>query len=338
MIRLRTLSLSTIALLAIGAVQAGEARPTSSKAGQGEVGNSDAAETACPSADVPPRAGGLVAIAPDDLGTTAYKRDCTVLTGTRDTAQVGHSIEVSDRANGPTSGSGIATAASASYALSLVNLRPDWPSSTHSGETDGLSIVVRQGRSDTAAILTNVGVRTGFATTLESYTFAADQAGRAMRGVRTQLGVVNSRDGGEFGLLVQAENGSDLTSGLRIASLGSATWKNYLEAIDPAGKSVAYIRGSDGAIVAGDVIPTADLRKSLGTPEARYNATYTQVLQLAPAAFAALPTCSAGTGGGTLAYIADAQKLPKAWGEVVIGGGGRYKVFAKCDGVSWRSF
>ena len=300
--------------------------------------NAKALESSCPpaSADVK-RTGGLVDIAPDGTGSTARSRECVILSGTRKAAQIARAIEVSDRANGPNSGPGISTADSASYALSLVNVRPDWRSATLTGEADGLSVFVRQARGDAAAILSNVGVRSGFAATLESYTFAADAAGQPARAVRTQLGVVNPRDGGEFGLVLQAADGDRLSAGLRIASLGKATWKNYLEAVSPTGETVAAIRGNDGALIAGDVLPIADLRKTLGSPQARYTATYTQVLQLAEAPFASLPKCGDGAGGGTLAYLSDAEKAPTAWGQRINAGGGKYRVFVKCNGTGWTT-
>lgn len=300
--------------------------------------NAKALETPCVRADTNnQRAGGLIDIAPDGTGSTTQERDCVVLSGTRKAAQIARTIEVSDRASGPSSGPGISTADSASYALSLVNVRPDWSTSAIAGEADGLNVFVRQARGDAAAILSNVGIRTGFAATLESYTFAADAAGQPKRGVRTQLGVVNPRDGGEFGLILQGADGDRLTAGLRIMTLGNATWHNYLEAIDPEGKTVAAIRGSDGAIIAGDLLPTADLRKTLGSPRARYTATYTQVLQLAEAPFASLPKCGGGTGGGTLAYMSDAEKVPTAWGQRINAGGGKHRIFVKCDGTGWTA-
>jgi hypothetical protein len=282
--------------------------------------------------------GGLVGMAPDALCSATRNRDQILLSGTRSSAQIGRSIEVSDAAIGPASGPGISTAANASYALSLINVRPDWSSSGLTGESDGLNIFLRQSRGDTAGLLSNVGVRDGFAATLESYTFAADVRGNAVRGVRTQLGVVNPRDGGEFGLIVQAADGAGLSAGLRIASLGGASWKNYLEAISPSGEAVATIRGSDGAIVAGDLLPTTTLRKSIGTPDHRYAATYTQVLQLGETAFAKLPACGRGSGGGAIAMLADSPKAGTVWGQVVSGGGGAYKTFVKCDGAHWTTF
>lgn len=300
--------------------------------------NLNASEAPCFAGSSQARSAGLINIAPDGTGTTARSRECTVLAGTRKAAQVGRAIEISDGANGPLSGPGISTADSASYALSLVNVRPNWATSGLTGETDGLSVFVRQAKGDTAAFLANVGVRSGFATTLESFTFAADDQGRPTRAVRAQLGVVNSRDGGEYGLVLQAANGDRLGAGLRIASLGAASWENYLEAISPTGERVAYIRGDDGAIIGGGLAPTADLQKTVGTPDRRYLATYTQVLNLAEIAFAKLPKCGQGAGAGALAFVSDAPAPVTRWGQIVPGGGGKYKTFVKCDGANWTAF
>jgi hypothetical protein len=332
------LSAAVVALAALTAAALLAQAPSSSGQPARTDRNAQASETACPPRDAKAsRAGGLVDIAPDGTGTTARERDCIVLSGTRKAAQVGRTIEVSDGAHGPTSGPGISTADSASYALSLVNVRPGWPTSTLAGEADGLSVFVRQTKGDAAAFLANLGIRSGFAATLESYTFSADAASRPVRAVRTQLGVVNSRDGGEYGLVLQAADGKQLSAGMRIASVGEATWKNYLEAVSPTGETVASIRGSDGAIIGGDLLPTTDLRKTLGSPQARYSTTYTQVLQLSEAPFARLPSCGKGVGGGTLAYVSDARKAPAAWGQAISGGGGTYRVFVKCDGNSWTA-
>jgi len=300
--------------------------------------NAEASETSCANPVASARSGGLVGMAPDGTGATTLGRDCVILNGSRQAAQIGRTIEISDGASGPASGPGISTADSSSYALSLVNVRPSWATSPIIGEADGLSIFVRQAKGDTAALLANVGVRSGFAATLESYTFAADEHGRPLRGVRTQLGVVNPRDGGEFGLLLQAADGSQLSAGVRIMSLGTASWKNYLEAVSPTGESVAYIRGSDGAIIGGDMAPTTDLRKNIGTPDRRYATTYTQVLQLAETSVGTLPNCGQGAGGGAVAFVSDARKAVTAWGQIVSAGGGRYKTFVKCDGTVWRAF
>ena len=336
MIRLNLLGAARLALVASAGFSAAFAQTARVPANppKGEVRNARASEVACATGN--PHAGGLVNIAPDGTGTTTGERNCVILGGTREAAQVARTIEVSDAASGPASGPSTSTAASASYALSLVNVRPGWPVSALTGEADGMSVFVRQATGDTAAFLANVGVRSGFATTLESYTFAADAAGNPVRAIRTQLGVINSRDGGEYGLVLQAADGDRLSAGLRIASSGRATWKNYIEAVSSTGVRVASIRGSDGAVIAGDILPTADLQRTVGSPDRRYAATYTQVLHLTSVAFAALPKCGGGAGGGAIAFVADAHK-PTSWGQAISGGGGD-AVFVKCDGARWTAF
>lgn len=300
--------------------------------------NAAAHESLCPLQDKSSRAGGLVDIAPDGTGATTPLRDCIVFSGNRKAAQIGRTIEVSDAARGPSSGPGISTAASGSYALSLVNIRPGWPKSALTGEADGVSIFVRQTKGDTAAILTNVGVRDGFATTLESHSFAANDQGQPVRGVRTQLGVVNPRDGGEYGLVLQASEGNKLSAGLRIASLNKANWKNYFELIDPDGNAAMYVRADNGAMIGQDIAPASDLTNRVGSPESRYSDVYSRIVHLAPTNFAGLPPCGNGQGAGSIAFVQDLRDKISTWGQAVKAGGGRYKSYVKCDGERWMSF
>jgi hypothetical protein len=280
----------------------------------------------------------LVSIAPDGTGATTEQRHCVILSGIRKAAQIGQTIEISDAAAGPNSGAGISTADSGSYALSLVNVRPNWAESALTGETDGLTIFLRQSQGDTAAILANVGVRTGFAATLESYTFAADNQGRAARGVRTQLGVVNPRDGGEYGLVLQAEDGDQLSAGLRIASIKKAGWKNYVEMIDRNGEAVFYVRADDSAIVGHDLLPATDLKNAIGASDKRYVHVHTEILDLSGTAFARLPECNDGKGAGSIAFVTDVRDRIRNWGQVISTGGGKQKSFVKCDGDKWTAF
>jgi hypothetical protein len=300
--------------------------------------NAAARESLCSVQDGPSRAGGLVDIAPDGTGATTPLRDCIVFSGNRKAAQIGRTIEITDAAQGPTSGPGISTAASGSYALSLVNIRPDWQKSTLTGEADGMSIFVRQAKGDTAALLANVGIRDGFAATLESHTFAANNQGQPVRGVRTQLGVVNPRDGGEYGLVLQASEGSALSAGLRIASLNKANWKNYLELIDQDGNAALYVRADNGAMVGKDIAPTSDLKSRIGSPQSRYSDVYSRLVHLAPTNFADLPLCGNGEGAGSIAFVQDLRDKISAWGQRVKSGGGPYKSHVKCDGERWMSF
>ena len=294
---------------------------------------------ACPVASTAAEAaGGLIGIAPDGNGTTALTRTCAALIGSRTSAQVAHAIEVSDGGTGPASAPGEATAASASYALSLVNVRPSWTVSGLTGEANGISVFLRQASSDTAAFLANLGVRSGFAATLESYTFSADERGDPIRAVRTQLGVVNSRDGGEFGLLAIAADGDDLTAGIRVADSPKGRWRNALEVIDAKGATVAAVRARDGAIFAGDVAPIQDRGSDLGSPSRRFATTHTQILDLGVSRFADLPPCVDDVGGGVIAFVGDVRFTPVAWNEAVTQGGGSARTFVRCDGKAGVPF
>ena len=300
--------------------------------------NAAARESLCSAQHGSSRSGGLVNIAHDGTGATTPLRDCIIFSGNRKAAQIGRTIEITDAAQGPSSGPGISTASSGSYALSLVNIRPDWPKSTLIGEADGMSIFVRQAKGDTAAMLANVGIRDGFAATLESYSFAANDQGQPVRGVRTQLGVVNSRDGGEYGLVLQASEGKGLSAGLRIASLNKANWKNYFELIDQDGNAALYVRADNGAMIGKDIAPTSDLKSRIGSPQSRYNDVYSRIFHLAPTNFADLPLCGNGEGAGSIAFVQDLRDKINTWGQKVKIGGGRYKSHVKCDGEKWMSF
>ncbi|MFC3698541.1 hypothetical protein ACFOOJ_13995 [Sphingobium xenophagum] len=300
--------------------------------------NAAAHESLCSGQDKTSRAGGLVNIAPDGTGATTPLRDCIVFSGNRKAAQIGRTIEISDAAQGPSSSQGTSTADSGSYALSLVNIRPGWPKSALTGEADGMSIFVRQAKGDAAAMLANVGIRDGFAATLESHSFVANDQGQPVRGVRTQLGVVNPRDGGEYGLVLQASEGIGLSAGLRIASLNKANWKNYFELIDQDGNAALYVRADNGAMIGKDIAPTSDLKSRIGSPQSRYSDVYSQIVHLAPTNFADLPPCGSGEGAGSIAFVQDLRDKISAWGQMVKIGGGRYKSHVKCDGEKWMSF
>ncbi|WP_428332604.1 hypothetical protein [Novosphingobium sp.] len=281
---------------------------------------------------------GLVGIAPDETGAHAKTRHATHFVGERTTPQIGMSVEVEDAARGPISAAGKATAGSASYAMSLVNVRPDWVKGDLTGEADGLSVFVRQSRGDTAAILANVAVRDGFATTLESLTYSVDSQNRQQRAVRTQLGVVNPRDGSEYGLAILAERGMGLSAGIRVAASPPGSWKRYLEAVDNSGKVVAAIAGDDGGMESNNFRPQQDLSGTLGAHDRRFSATYSALMVLAPIPFGQLPICYNGAGAGTLAYVGDARDSVKRWHQQIVSGGGSQSVYVQCDGTQWLAF
>lgn len=211
---------------------------------------------------------------PTDDGLAGI-REQSVFSGAHLQPWTARSIEVSDWGSGTAAGP-----ERAAYGLSISVRRPSWfTNDTHVGEMDALSLVLRQGRGDGAGILSNIGIRQGFAATLESYTFSADNNGRVLRAVNVQLGTVNAA-GGEYGLVVQANKGKDLSSGLRVVNSDRANWADFFEAVTTTGNVIARIRGIDGAFIGGSVAPAKDRAADVGAPMHRYNAAYLAHLNL----------------------------------------------------------
>ena len=77
--------------------------------------------------------------------------------------------------------------------------------------------------------------------------FFADNAGGVVKGVRTQIGVVNARDGGEYGISLIAENGRNAAA-LRVQQNNSAIWNDAFQIVNASGSIIARIRAADGAI------------------------------------------------------------------------------------------
>lgn len=178
----------------------------------------------------------------------------TNLTGTRTKAQIAHTIIVNDGQTGPQSSPTNPTPASASYGLSIVNIRPGWSNSGITGEINGQSTFLRQGNSDVAGALYNIGVRNGFAAVHEALTFGSDDNGNLVKAVRIQTGVINNRDGGEFGFLTNAEKGTNLNTGVMVQSTpgSGASWQNLYKGLNPDGVRVFSVTGITGAIHSGD--------------------------------------------------------------------------------------
>lgn len=254
------------------------------------------------------------------------------LTGTRTKAWIGRTIVVDDNSTAPAAGPD-----TASYGLSIYAQRPNWNTSSITGELDPINIVVRQANGDTAGILSNILTRNGFGATLESYTGTADATGAPTKAVNTQLGVSNSRDGTNYGLVVQSVLGTGLNAGIRIASSSGSSWANYLEMIGSSGSTAAYIRGSDAAFIGGSVVPMVSLGANVGAPTNIYAGTYTRNLTLDMQVFASLPACNSSSNG-TIAYISDASAAITAWGQVVTAGGGSNRAYVSCNGTNWRAF
>lgn len=282
----------------------------------------------------PSRAAGLYGFATDGLNSLTNQREAYTFSGARTAPRVGRNIELLDGGTGPASAAGSSTANSASYVLSLLNTRPNWTTSGQVGESDGLSIVVRQANGDAAGILSNVGVRTGFAAFAESYTFSADAAGAPIKAINTQIGVVNPRDGGEFGIVVNAATGTGLTAGFRASEIGSSSWAAPYQYSNSSGTVLWYVRGGDGATIGGSMAPRIDAGADLGAPTLRYNSAYVRQVVYSPYTVALLPAATGNTG--MRAFVSDSSAVASGNFGASVSGGGSNKVPVYCDGTTWR--
>lgn len=285
----------------------------------------------------PTIAAALIGIGSDSLGTLANTREVYTLSGERAGPNVGRSIEIIDGQSGPASRQTRPTAQSASYGLSVVGMRPSWNTSSITGEMDGINLFLRQANGDSAAILSNILIRRGFAATLESFTGSADSLGNALKAVNLQMGVVNSRDGGEYGYNAQAITGTNLTAAFRAASLGSASWTDFFQGVDSNGSVIAEIRASDGAFIGGSIAPRTSLGADIGSERQKYSNSWVRFSHLDPTTYTSLPNCNADNAG-TLAYITDASAPISAWHQQVRGGGGTNRAFITCNGSGWFAF
>ena len=277
---------------------------------------------------------------PNDSVSWASQVDNYTLTGTRTVAQIGRYINLTDGQVGPASGPMMPTPGSASYGLSITGYRPDWQTSGITGEMNGMSIVLRQASSDSAAMLSNIGIRDGFAATIESITSAMDVNAVATKAVRTQLGVANPRDNAYYGLLLSAEVGTNLTAGLRIySSAPGATWANYVEVADVTGALVFHIRSSDGAAFTKTVAPQSQYGGNLGAPGLEYDTYYGKLMRLTPLPYVTLVSvrpCNA-SNIGTVARVSDASAAITTFNQIVSAGGGANTAMLTCDGANWRA-
>lgn len=286
------------------------------------------------SAADPAQDGGLIGLAPDGNSTKAAVRQTVSLTGSRTKAKVGLGIEMTDNQSGPASAAGISTADSASYGLSIVNYRPNWNTSGATGETDGINIFIRQASSDAAGLLSNILTRSGFGATLESYTGSADSAGAVVKAVNVQLGVVNSRDGGEYGLIAQATTGTSLSAGISIRESGSATWSRAFEVVNAASSTKWYVRAADGAMFGGTVLPIADAGANIGDASLRYDAAWCRRLYTSPYSVSQLPSASGNQSAR--AMVTDSTVAASGNFGAVVAGGGSNAVPVYSDGTNWR--
>lgn len=273
--------------------------------------------------------GGLIGPVPDGNGSKTYRYHEFSLSGTRTSAVIGQCLVLKDAQAGPTSAAGISTANSASYVQSLVNIANNWNTSGLAGERDGQNIFIRQASSDAAGILCNVGVRSGFAVFAETYTFMADAAGTPTKAVNTQIGVINSRDGGEYGVIAHAAIGANLVAGFLALESGSATWADWFKAVRADGTVMANIRGSDGAFVGGSLVPRIDRGAQIGTGALAYANVYTSAVTYIDSGFAGLP--AAASALGQLRFIANGSG---AVGTAITAAGST-PMLVWSDGTNW---
>lgn len=272
-----------------------------------------------------------------DATSQSTHLDSVTLSGKRTKAVIARSIAINDNQVGPESGASNPTPQSASYGLSITGNRPNWHRSALTGEMNGISVLLRQARSDTAALLTNVGVQHGFAATIESVTFAADLQGAPARGVNTQLGVANSRDNAFYGLVVQSAYGANLPgAGIRISSIPGTSWARPLEIVDASGSDVLYVNGADGRLLTNSVAPRTQYGGDLGGPGQEFGTSFNRLYKLTPINFASLPACNL-TNAGYIARINDAKAAITTFNQVVSKGGGRNTAMISCSGTEWRA-
>jgi hypothetical protein len=189
----------------------------------------------------------------DDISFTSRK-DVLNLSGTRTKAKIAYSIVINDNQMGPQSSGSNPTPASASYGMSVVGIRPGWNLGAITGEMNGRSTFLRQGASDVAGDLYNIAVRNGFGAMHEGLVFGSDNSGGLVRAVRVQTGVVNNRDGGEFGYLTNAEKGSNLTAAFFAQSTPGtgASWQHLFKGNNPDAVTVFSVTGITGKIHSGN--------------------------------------------------------------------------------------
>lgn len=181
----------------------------------------------------------------DQHGSTTVGRLDASWSGTHTTPYFANSIEVDEEGSGAASGP-----ERAAYGLGIRNFKKNWQTRARPGEIDGLSLVLRQGEGDVAAILTNVGVRNGFGAAMEGITSSMNPQAVPQKAVRIQAGVVNDRSGGEFGYVASAEVGTNRV-GIQVQESPaplSGSWI-YAYANERRGSGYNYlVRAKDGAI------------------------------------------------------------------------------------------
>lgn len=119
----------------------------------------------------------------------------------------------------------------ADFGASISLLKQNFSGVCSAGELDGMNIIVRNGgsNSDTTGFLINVAnYGVGFNAAFESNTTAIS-GGAVTKQIDFQAGVVDTRSGFEYGVVIGAGAGADLhTAALFQGGGGSAYWTNFL--------------------------------------------------------------------------------------------------------------
>lgn len=281
--------------------------------------------------DSPSIDGGL--IGENDTISKSAKKDILTLSGTRTKAQIAHTIQLLDDQTGPESGPSTFTPQSASYGLSIFGIRPNWNTSGKTGEMDAINVFLRQANSDAASILSNVGTRSGFGCFAETYTFSADSSGAVIKAINTSIGVVNSRDGGEYGFNVQSNAGTGLTAAFRAAHNPGSSFTDWFQGVDESGNVLARIRAADGAYIGGSLTPRVDGGAQIGAPTLRYANVYAIGYSQSVLTFADLASRTPPAGMTAHYVISDCNTA--TFGAAAAGGGSNIiPVF--WNGSSWR--
>lgn len=116
----------------------------------------------------------------------------------------------------------------ADFAITISLLKQNWGGAASAGELDGMNIIVRNGgnNSDTTGFLINVGnAGIGFNALFEGVTNAGG------KGLDVQCGVVDSRSGLEYGIVLAAFQGQCNTGILIQADGVAGAWTDFIQCI-----------------------------------------------------------------------------------------------------------
>lgn len=277
----------------------------------------------------PTQVGGLFG-EDDGISRTAQVEKYSFTGNRNGKAWIGRTILMSDGATSPASGP-----AEASYGLSIYGDRPNWNTSSITGEMDGLNITLRQANGDSCAILSNVFGRVGFFAFLECEAGSMDAAGNKIKAINAQIASVNSRDGGEYGLVLQTTAGEDLSAGIRVATKPGTSWRRYAEYIDADGQYVFSVDGPTGATFTRTIAPFVQYAGNVGAPGLEYDVAFLRAVRFTPRNFASLPS-PVGNAGLT-ARIDDAADPITTFNQIVTSGGGANTAMLSSDGANWRA-